>query len=648
MSSQRLGMYLLCGAFSLLVTASLSAQKAADTRAASRSGEKTSLATVLLEDFEAGIGKWVANDINKQEGHAEVLLCEILSTKPGAPEGSKGQAATLTFKRASDSWASLSIPVDGIRWREKSVTQLSFWLKGDGSDNDIEIMLRSVSATGEEQKFGVIQSLSESRWHKVTLPLRLFRSGSHTAEQYAPELYLLQFVKRGSWPSLFLSIDDVSAEAAIGSSPPKRTLTPAQRPPTTATESTASVSFDGEPQGTVKTEVGGNLTSNPDVFLSNGAFRKSVQALGLRYVRLATSRTVTPRRSGRAVTFDFSRLLSLVSAVRRTNAEPLICIDRNPSWRLSDAELSLLFDQALRTVNGAGRRPVNLWELLNKPTFGSSAMVIEEAVSLYDLLRTKSLETDLTLTTGGIGEASPWRPHLEMILNRATDLGFLSYQIYGTHNNSTSDADLVRSAREGISVDLPHQVRFSEIAELVQNSRFRQLPVFITETAPNSMQNPAGEATDRRLVSSLGAVWYAGLFQAAAPYVDAIFPYELTSRSWGLLDERGRAFPAYYSLWLSSTYFPPRSRLYSVEVSGDRIGALAARTKTACNVMLVNYGDNSTVCNLRVGGLKSLAKVRLRLLENKTPGVQFNELPAKPEQRVTLRGYSIVVLQFIE
>lgn len=601
---------------------------------------------IVLDDFESGASRWIANDINKQEGHGQVLLCEMQATKPGAPEGTKAQGATLTFKRAADSWASVSLPVDGVRWKEKSVRQIAFWMKGDGSPSEIDLMLRSVSGTGEERKFSACVPLADTKWHKVVLPLSDFTFQGINASQRVAEIYLLQFVKRGTWTSLFFTIDDlVAAGGPAAPPPPKPEPSPSR---TSSSEAVATAQFDSPSDSIVRTALGANIGPNFDLFVQNEQFRKSVQVLGIRYIRIKASQAVVMQKKDGLPVYDFSRLPALIQAIRSIAAEPLICIDRNPDWKLTDTQLLAYCGQLIRAVNGSVRKPVTLWEMLDKPTFGASAMVVEESVSLYNRMRAAALSAGKGLTIGGVGLPSPWQPHLEVVMERAAGLEFLSHQLYGTHNNSTSDEDLMHAARKGISVDLPNQIGPEELRSQLAANGFSKTPIYITEAAPNSAQSETAASADKRLITSLAAAWYATLLATCAPCTDAVFPVELTGPSWGLLDSRGRAFPSYYGLWMFTTYFPPGTTLIPTAASNDAVVVLAGKTRTAANVLLVNTGDRSVVCQVNADGLDTVSKVRIRLLESKSPGMQFNELSAKPNQRVALKGYSIAVLQFIQ
>jgi len=600
---------------------------------------------IVIDDFESGPLRWITNDINKQEGHGRVLLCEMFLVRPGAPGGTKQTAATVTFRRAADSWASVSIPIDGVRWREKGVRQISLYCKGDGSDNQVEVVLRGVDSSGEDKKFSTSISLKETDWRRIVLPLSQFTFHGHTADQHLAELYLFQFVKRGSWPSLFFTVDDIMAEWT------PTPVTPA--PPQQSTLPPSSVrvmaQFDQPSVGSVRVALGANIGAGYHLFLQNKAFRESVRALGARFIRVQASHSLGLTRRAQELAFNTTRLLQLVDAIHSIGAEPLICVDRNPAWQLAEGELLSFCEQLVRSVNAAGRKPVSLWEMLNKPTLGAQAMVIEDAVALYRAMRARALKAGQTISVGGIGLPSPWRPHLQTQLARAENMDFLTYYLYGTHNNSTSNDDLFSAARDGFSVDLPLQIGPAEVRSLVADSPFgEKLPVFITEAAPNSIQDANGKSLDARLTSSYAAAWFARLLCTVAPHIDAVFPYELTSPSWGLLNNEGRAYPAYYSLWMFATYCPRGAAIYPGESDHQNLAALCCKTPTASNVLLINEGEQSLICSVAVSGLKSLRKVRLHLLEDRTPGIQYNELPAKAEQRVTLRRYSLCVLQFIE
>src|SRR5688572_15087459 len=108
------------------------------------SGAARSQTTVVIDDFEKGVGAWTRNDKVKSDNPAAgVLLVDIASTAPGPNElpNSKG-AGLFAFKAANKSWASASIRVRGAEWSKAGAQRLTFWINAGGNKPGVELVLR--------------------------------------------------------------------------------------------------------------------------------------------------------------------------------------------------------------------------------------------------------------------------------------------------------------------------------------------------------------------------------------------------------------------------------------------------------------------------------------------------------------------------
>jgi hypothetical protein len=604
--------------------------------------------TLLLDDFEQGVGKWLLNDHTKTTT-GQVNLSEIASSPAGAPEGGGKRGATMTFKRSGEGWATVSLPVDGKKWKALRADRLSFWLRGDGSDNNVELMLRAVTPAtateaAQEMKFGVTLPLNNPQWHKLVLPLRQFQSEGIAVSDKLEQVYLLQFLKRTKWDSLFFTVDQMQVEG-VGSPTPNVTITP--RPPMVGKRTNVTVDFS-KTMGALLLTISANFEGD-EARLSESGFRDSLRNFGARFVRVNVAKFVKVDNQGDTSSWDFSALDRVVSALRDAAIEPFICLSPHPDWKLTEEQFLTLCSDVVERVNANAERKVNYWEILDEPTFGSNAISIEQATNLFNQARQRIKEKDASLKVGGIALASAWQPHLAYFLRHAEGVDFLSFYFYGTHNGVTTDAELFAAARRTVAGDVPNQISFSELRRTLTQMKLSNLPVFITECNLNSLRTTEGESRDKRLMSPISAPWWMSLLKSADLHVNHVTIFNAGHESWGMLDTQGRAYPAYYALWLYSKFFPAGSALVSAQSDNSNVLTLSVNTATAHNLMLVNLSDKPAACRVTAKGLATLRQVRGRFLESDGRGIRFEEtMPISLTQDVPLSAYAVAVVQFIE
>lgn len=596
---------------------------------------------LLLDDFEQGVGKWLLNDHTKAASGL-VTFCEILPSPSGAPVGGGKRGAMITFKRSTEGWATVSLPVDGKKWKAIGAERLSFWLRGDGSDNQVELMLRA-TADGKETRFGVTIPLNDPQWHKVVLPFSRFKNEGANLADSLEQIYLVQFLKRSQWDSLFFTVDQIQVEGV--STTPEVTITPR---PTILTGKRTNVTVDfAKMLGATTATLSVNFEGD-EARLMNADFQESLRNFAPRFVRLKAAKWLKMDAAGDAPTWDFTALDNVVSAVRNAGAEPLICLSPHPEWKLTDEQFLQLCADTVDHLNTNAERKVLYWEIFDEPTFGAAAISIEQATDRFNQIRQRIKEMDPSLKVGGVALASAWQPHLVYFLKHAQGTDFLSFYFYGTHNGITTDAELFAAARRTVAGDVPNQIAFDDLRRTMAQMKLN-VPVFITECSLNSLRTPEGASRDKRLPSPLSAAWWMSFLKATGPYVNHVMVFNAAHESWGLMDEKGRAYPAYYALWMYSKFFPAGSAVVSAQSDNTNVLALAVNTPTAHNVMLVNLSDKPAHCRVTAKSVGTLRQVRGRFLEANGRGVRFEEhLPLITTQDVPLPAYAVAVVQFIE
>lgn len=601
-----------------------------------------SVPVLLLEDFEQGVSRWLLNDHTKAAS-GQVTFCEILPSPSGAPERGSKRGAIVTFKRSTEGWATVSLPVDGKKWKAIGAERISFWLRGDGSDNHVELMLRA-TAEGKETRFGVTIPLNDPQWHKVVLPFSRFKNEGASLADSVEQIYLVQFLKRSKWDSLFFTVDQIQVEGV--STTPEVTIIPRPTAPRLGKRANVTVDF-AKTLGTTTAAVSLNFEGD-EARLMDADFQESLRNFGPRFVRVKVAQLLKMDASGDTPTWDFTSLDNVISAVRNADAEPFICLSPRPEWKLTDEQFLQLCADTVDHLNTNAERKVNYWEIFDEPTFGATAISIEQATERFNRIRQRLKEMDPSLKIGGVALASAWQPHLVYFLKHAQGTDFLSFYFYGTHNGITTDAELFAAARRTVAGDVPNQIALDDLRRTMAQMKLN-VPVFITECSLNSLHTSDGASRDKRLSSPFSAAWWMSFLKAAGPHVNQVMVFNAAHESWGLLDEKGRAYPAYYALWMYSKFFPPGSAVVSTQSDNTNVLSLAVNTPTAHNVMLANLSDRPMNCRITAKGVGALRQVRGRFLEANGRGVRFEEhLPLLPTQDVPLPAYGVAVVQFIE
>ena len=123
-------------------------------------------AAVLIDDFEEGVGAWTTNDAIVA-GRDPAKLCGIYTTSNSAADRGE-QAAMVEFLEGESTWASVTISIDGQNWAQHNCTALSMWLRGDGSDSQVNVVLRVSYDRADNPDVAYSQpvSLRNTQWQK--------------------------------------------------------------------------------------------------------------------------------------------------------------------------------------------------------------------------------------------------------------------------------------------------------------------------------------------------------------------------------------------------------------------------------------------------------------------------------------------------
>ena len=597
---------------------------------------------VVVEDFEGGVAAWTRSDKNK------VGLADIVSTEPskGAP-GSKG-AALLAFKSSTTGWASLSRPVDGSAWAKIGANRMVLWISGGGETKGVNLQLRAKNA-GSDLTFSLPRPirLDLTRWRKVAIPLSDFKGPK--GEALAPRLntvYAMQFTQTGIWDSRFFTLDDImvdrSAPLVVAPTPVKRptATAPVTSPPSAPGGIEVAADFlrvSGSIRAAANVSIGATSTgAGPTPLDTNAPFRAAIALLKPKFVRLDVGALSDLSDSSRP-SFDFSRLLSAANRAKAMGALPLVAITNPPEWGLDARSYGVLCTDAARALNGRGGPSARYFELTPGGDDVDSTTAISYYNSGYDALKSVSRN----FRVGGFGAPAGALAIQTTFLKSAKGLDFLTVSSFGAQSGSPSAELLLAGAREVANL--------KTAAGALDKSKFPRAPLFVTQAGFSSARNDGDTApSDIRLVQGVSGAWWAQFMASGSRLADQIFYNDAVNPEWGLLDTGARAYPAYYSLWLWNTFFPPGSARVVATSSNSAVFVAAANTATAHNMLLVNNTNQPQTAQVGIRGFPVLREARIRVFDDPQQSVRFEALPKSPFQTVKLAPHAVAVLQFIE
>jgi len=649
--------------------------------------------TTVIDDFESGVGAWVRNDALKTATLGDALLVDVIATGvpvangtlatggTKAPLAPAGGAALFSFKAADKAWASASRRVSGARWVQMGARRLTFWLNGDGAQAGTELLLRArvkgADGAARDELYSVPLRLQNKSWRRVVVPLADLQNANGPLLPNMAGVYLMQFAQRGSWTSRFFTVDQIQIE---GTGVP---LVLAAVAPRTGNNSVATATITRNntlPQLQVSVDflekrgakiprirTGANVSigasdasatgtaSNP--LASSAPFRNAIKTLAPRFVRLDASSLVELVDSQRPA-FDYARLVASVKQVRTLNAEPLIALVNDPAWGLDERGYAVFASGAARAINANNARAVRWFELVTGASPSGDGSDSSLAVAFYNRARTSLKALSPLNRVGGMGASSGQSGALSSLLARAQGLDFLSLQFYAA--TSTSEAGVANDATLFQSARALKNLRLATAT--LDKSRFRNAPLFVTQSNLNgAREDGTSLPSDNRTTQMVSAAWWANYLGTSSRLADQVFHNDAVNPEWGLLsfNKEVGAYPAYYSLWMWNNFFPAKSsRINALVTRAPRalaninaldLSVVAANAPASHNVMLANTSRNDLTIRLSIKGFPILRAAVMHVLEDPAKGVRSPvPLPKSAFQTITLKPYSVAVIQFIE
>jgi hypothetical protein len=631
--------------------------------------------TLIVDDFEEGVGKWALNDKIKAASPSAAMLPVSLVNVIGVPpetggvRGSKG-AALFTFKAAKASWATASVPIDGKAWATAGAQNLSFWLNAGGETKGFDVILRGRTYDGNgalvEEKFVVSKKVDLDRraWRQVSIPLSEFRSERGTLPSRMAGLYLLQFAQLNDWDARFFMVDDIRVDGSGKAIPQVAAINPPTTAPITRQPiiigaqsgpvTTVNVDFlkkEGKIRSAANVSLGmtwPNLEGVELLPLDNPAYRDSLAVLKPRLIRLEAGSLATLVDSSKP-SFDFSRLSEAVKQVRALKAEPLIALTNPAAWGLDAQSYASYAAQAARASNRDGST-TRLFEIA-LGAFGSVELrddgeIVNFYNRAYDALKAASRE----YWVGGVGASGGRANTLRRLLGGAKGLDFLSV-------NFTSPVQ--SSEARAIFISGENQTGVKYAAAQLDKSRFKRAPLFVTQANLSGPGPDGAQPADARANEMASAAWWITFLSAGSRVADQVFHNDAANASWGLLDGANvspRGYPAFYALYLWNNFVPGGSERVKADVSNGAIEAIAlnappVNSQPIHSILLTNTTENEQTVKVSIRGFPVLREVRTRVFDDLATArglTTYQVLSKSPFQTMTLKPFAVVLLQFIE
>jgi hypothetical protein len=607
---------------------------------------------IVLDDFENGVSKWSTNDSTKTEKTPASLIDILPTSGTDLVPASRG-GGLFTFKAAKGAWASASLRISGVAWQKIGARQLTFFLNAGGNQKGVEVLIRRVYKSGNDEVFRLPLPvrLQVQRWRKVAIPLGEFKSDrdKKPLPSRLEGVYLLQFVMRGDWDARFFTLDQLQVEGTgvpIGGSTPEA---PAEdtapgapaTPGATSPVTTIAVDFlraTGRLRAAANVTVGASRGANGEQtfpFQNDARFSGALRELKPQFVRLDAGALSELTDSNRPA-FDFRRLKSAVIATRAIGAQPLIVVTNPKAWTLDSRSYTAFAAQAARAANERGVGPARYFELAT----GDSDLSDANVVAYYNAARAAIKKISSSYRVGGVTASAGRLGTTRAVLRSAKGLDFFVVQDFSAWVGKPDDAALLKTARE-VS-------RLKSVAGSLEKSKWKNAALFVVGNL--SALRVAGGSTpaDERTVQMVSGAWWATYLASASRVADQVFHNESSTPEWGLLDEAGRAYPAYYAMWLWNTFVPPGSTRVRADTSNGDIAATALNTATAHNLLLVNNTPEDRTAQIGIRGFPVLRQARIRIYDDPRAQPRLLNLPKSPYQTIELKPYATAIVQFIE
>lgn len=603
---------------------------------------------ILLDDFESGVSKWTFND-NTKTANTPATLIDILPTAGTSLAANSRGAGLFTFKAAQKSWASASLRIDGAAWAKVGARQLSFYLNGGGNKTGVELILRRTQKNGQDEVFRLPWPvrLDIGKWRQVVIPLDNFKSDLDKKTPVTSRLngvYLLQFAMRGDWDARFFTVDQLQIEGSgepIVEKAPVAPPKPDATPPADAALKTGVTGINIDflrtagrlrPAANVTVGAGTNARGNATYPLQESTpFRSALRELKPRFIRLDAGELASLTDSGRP-SFEFSRLKAAVASARAIGTQPLIVISNPPAWALEAGGYASFATQTARALSNQAR----YYEL----AVGDSDLNDAQVVAYYNAARNALKKISSNYRVGGVACSTGKTGTIRALLRSASGLDFLTVQDYGTWVGKPDDATLLKTAREAS--------RLRAVAKQLDGSRWKNAPLYTIGNLSAVRTSSSGVPEDERTVQMISGAWWANYMAGASYVADQVFHNASSTPEWGLLDDAGRAYPAYYAMWLWNSFVPAGSTRVNVEASNTDISAIALNTPTAHNLLLVNNTGEDRTAQIGIRGFAVLRQARIRIYDDAAALPRSLDLPKSPYQTIVLKPYATAIVQFIE
>lgn len=599
---------------------------------------------IVIADFEDGVGDWTAVDDGSSRGE-RAPRCSVTASGQPAPNGGKS-SARVEFAAAASGWARLVVPVNGADWAAKGCTKLSFWLRGDGSQEAIRIALRVRGGeTGEAREtYTVPLKVSGTEWERYSLRFFGFRNTENVSfpSDAIKDVDELQLAKNGSWKAFGFRIDEIVAEGEPGAE--------AGAVPTTA--GNEILPDFAKPTVPMRAQMALDLGAPPSIIdnaapgVAQGAYA-AVADLSPTVVRIKLGDYL----DADALRYDVEMFNAHLQWILLSNCKPLICLDVPRTAKDSPyrKQLYTAFIEAVARIVSEGKGGVNrYYELFDEPlkdgVFGSVAHLCESYNSLVRLI----LDTDPHARVGGPGLALANPRQIEAFLKGAETVHFLSLHFHGSHNALTGSETLFKAACETRPADTVGQLSFQQVKQLVATVRPRGTPeIYITELAMTSAADEAGHCADVRVTGAFGATWVGAVTLCGSPYVDKLFYHKVGGDGWGMVSDGGQPETVYWAMWLLKHYAPRgagRQQLFRVN---EQTIATTVKTGTAYNFIICYGGYDPIEFKVRPLNCPKLKMVRDRYIRDVDRQWMGTTRPTRGEQVVQFSSPGVLVLQYI-
>lgn len=609
-------------------------------------------AAILLDDFEDGVGAWRTNDSTVM-GEQRPARYAAISPVADTPPGGGAQAAMVLFPPADKAWASISLPVDGKQWAAHNVGVVSMWVRQADAGDEMLVTLRvnapTVDGGTEDRSYSQALRPGSKAWQHVSLRLFGFRDqrGRPLPQESRSAIYLLQFVKTGSWEGARVYVDTLEARPLDYPATPGSTVP--SGPPAAQDVVTVDMSRD---IGRCLGQIGFNLAAGSAATGSNRELSGTISKLAAELAPCVGRVRVAHYFTAQTSSYDLISLNGAVNRLISAGIKPLLCfgMPSAPPGPLGPPAERLLYQTAVDVA--AIRRGAQLspyYELFEDPITRPDSVApaferVHDLVLAYNRLAAGIADADPTARVGGSG----FRGADEWLLREfgagADPLAFLSYRLVYQGPVCPGDRRLEDDIIRGFSggeYDWTYEQAAKYLDEVTQRPE-----LFITDWGVRREPQPDRRAAIDETAGE--AAFLATSALVASRHVDKLLWTDLVDESSGLIDLRGRPRPAYWAAWLVSKYAPRGSTCSALVDYRSRLLIAGVRTKTSANVFVVNRTRSPMNLALQVTGVDTPVTVREHRLDILDANeVRHRNLSLSTTQKVSLTGPGVLVLQFI-